>query len=201
MSFTVRRHGIYAEQCLCFYFYAFIFQWCPYKNKGLSFSSMEVPLQNCQNDTTGSGGWIKTLWYLPYCVTNAIQLFTIMGTSFLLSCWSCNALPSVPAAFSIAVCQTVKSNLVCPWMYNVLQGFKSTLSYNFALKKILLLFRLSLNPYKCDLVSNMRTKAPCLPPASTHSIPLLLIPCRVYLTRVQEVPWTCGLTSLHSVSE
>lgn len=67
-----------------------------------------------------------------------MQLFTIMGTSFLQSCWSCNALPSVPAAFSIAVCQTVKSNLVCPWMYSVLWSLRNTPYYNFALLKITL---------------------------------------------------------------
>lgn len=69
-----------------------------------------------------SATWTNAPLHLPYCVTNAIQLFTIMGTSFLLSCWSSNTLPSVPAAFSIALCQTVKSNFVCPWMYNVLQS-------------------------------------------------------------------------------
>lgn len=81
---------------------------------------------------------IAVLWYVPYCVTNAMQLFTIMGTSFLQSCWSCSALPSVPAAFSIAVCQTVKSNLVCPWMYSVLWSLRNTSYYNFALLKITL---------------------------------------------------------------
>lgn len=53
-----------------------------------------------------------------------MQLFTIIGTSFLLSCWSCNALPSVPAAFSIAVYQTMKSSLVWPWIYRVLKSIK-----------------------------------------------------------------------------
>lgn len=53
-----------------------------------------------------------------------MQLFTIIGTSFLLSCWSCNALPSVPAAFSIAVYQTMKSSFVWPWMYRVLKSIK-----------------------------------------------------------------------------
>lgn len=104
--------------------------WCPHKGKRHWFVPMEVPLS--------SRSWIDILWYVPYCVTNAMQLFTIMGTSFLQSCWSCNALPSVPAAFSIAVCQTVKSNLVCPWMYSVLWSLRSTSYYNFALLKITL---------------------------------------------------------------
>lgn len=42
----------------------------------------------------------------------------------MLSCWSCNALPSVPAAFSIAVYQTMKSSFVWPWMYSVLKSLK-----------------------------------------------------------------------------
>lgn len=114
LNFTGRRNGIWLV--MMFLFFTDVLS----NIKSSNAVQWQNHLKNSKNDTMSSGGWIKTLQYLPYCVTNAIQLFTIMGTSFLLSCWSCNALPSVPAAFSIAVCQTVKSNLVCPWMYNVL---------------------------------------------------------------------------------
>lgn len=67
-----------------------------------------------------------------------MQLFTIIGTSFLLSCWSCNALPSVPAAFSIAVYQTMKSNFVWPWMYSVLKSIKIFLVWERNKKTMLL---------------------------------------------------------------
>lgn len=40
--------------------------------------------------------------------------------------------------------------------------------------KALLLQRISLNPYKCDLISSIRRKSLCLPSASTHLIPFLL---------------------------
>lgn len=144
---------------------------------------MEVPLRRCKNDTLGSRSWINILWYVPYCVTNAMQLFTIMGTSFLQSCWSCNALPSVPAAFSIAVCQTVKSNLVCPWMYSVLWSLKSTPYYNFTLLKITFNTDCPKIPINVILshtlkkTTNQTKKDPLfsLPPTRCLSVPLLSV--------------------------
>ena len=52
----------------------------------------------------------------PYWVTKARQLSTTMGTTFLVSCWSLRALPSVPAAREMAECHRSKSVLLKPWM-------------------------------------------------------------------------------------
>lgn len=142
---------------------------CPHKRNRHWFVPTEVPLSSRSS--------IDILWYVPYCVTNAMQLFTIMGTSFLQSCWSCNALPSVPAAFSIAVCQTVKSNLVCPWMYSVLWSLRSTSYYNFALLKITLYIdypKIDINVILSHTLKE-KNKSPLLyiPPTRCLSVPLL----------------------------
>lgn len=52
----------------------------------------------------------------PYWVTKAIQLSTMIGTPFFVSCWSPRALPSVPAASVMAECHSAKSVLLKPWM-------------------------------------------------------------------------------------
>lgn len=58
----------------------------------------------------------------PYCVIKAMQLSTMMGMSFLLSCWSFSVLALPPAAFWMSVYHREKSVRPMPCRCRVLNA-------------------------------------------------------------------------------
>lgn len=60
--------------------------------------------------------------FSPYCVMKAIQLSTMMGISFLLSCWSFSVLAFPPAAFWMSVYHREKSIRPIPCKCRVLSS-------------------------------------------------------------------------------